>query len=244
MESIPRITRAQSMDALSSQATVAGYKAALLAADRLPPLLPDADDRRRHGRAGEGARARRRRRRPAGDRDRAAARRGRHRLRRPAGRARADREPRRERSSTSASSARRPRAATRGELTPEEQQRSSRRSSRRGSPEFDVVITTAAIPGRPAPRLIPASAVAAMRPGSVIVDLAAETGGNCELTEPGEEVVREGVTIVGLDEPAEHDAVPREPALRAQRLRAAARTSRPRASSRSTGTTRSPPAPA
>src|SRR5207237_4908689 len=65
-------------------------------------------------------------------------------------------------------------------------------------PEFDVVITTAAVPGRPAPRLIPASAVAAMRPGSVIVDLAAETGGNCELTEPGEIAERENVTIVGL----------------------------------------------
>jgi H+-translocating NAD(P) transhydrogenase subunit alpha len=60
------------------------------------------------------------------------------------------------------------------------------------------VITTALIPGRPAPRLIPATAVAAMRPGSVVVDLAAEAGGNCELTEPGEEVVREGVSIVGL----------------------------------------------
>ena len=64
--------------------------------------------------------------------------------------------------------------------------------------EFDVVITTALIPGRPAPRLIPASAVEAMRPGSVIVDLAAEAGGNCELTQPGEEVVARGVTIVGL----------------------------------------------
>jgi NAD(P) transhydrogenase subunit alpha len=60
------------------------------------------------------------------------------------------------------------------------------------------VITTALVPGRPAPKLIPASAVVAMRPGSVIVDLAAEAGGNAELTEPGEEVVREGVTIVGL----------------------------------------------
>jgi H+-translocating NAD(P) transhydrogenase subunit alpha len=65
-------------------------------------------------------------------------------------------------------------------------------------PEFDAVITTAAIPGRPAPRLIPATAVRAMRPGSVIVDLAAETGGNCELTRPGEEIVDGGVTIVGL----------------------------------------------
>src|SRR5437660_10749345 len=60
-----------------------------------------------------------------------------------------------------------------------------------------VVITTALVPGRPAPKLIPASAVVAMRPGSVIVDLAAEAGGNCELTEPGEAVVREGVTILG-----------------------------------------------
>jgi H+-translocating NAD(P) transhydrogenase subunit alpha len=59
------------------------------------------------------------------------------------------------------------------------------------------VITTAAVPGRPAPKIIPASAVEAMRPGSVIVDLAAETGGNCELTVPGEVVVRDGVTIVG-----------------------------------------------
>jgi NAD(P) transhydrogenase subunit alpha len=60
------------------------------------------------------------------------------------------------------------------------------------------VITTALIPGRAAPRLIPTSAVRAMRPGSVIVDLAAEAGGNCELTEPGEVVERQGVTLVGL----------------------------------------------
>src|SRR6201993_689911 len=64
--------------------------------------------------------------------------------------------------------------------------------------EFDAVITPAAVPGRPAPKIIPASAVEAMRPGSVIVDLAAETGGNCELTEPGEIVERSGVTLVGL----------------------------------------------
>jgi H+-translocating NAD(P) transhydrogenase subunit alpha len=64
--------------------------------------------------------------------------------------------------------------------------------------DFDVVITTAAVPGRPAPKIIPASAVEAMRPGSVIVDLAAETGGNCELTEPGSIVERAGVTLVGL----------------------------------------------
>jgi NAD(P) transhydrogenase subunit alpha len=63
--------------------------------------------------------------------------------------------------------------------------------------ESDVVVTTALIPGRPAPELITAAAVAAMRPGSVIVDLAAEAGGNCALTSPGETVVRDGVTIVG-----------------------------------------------
>ena len=80
----------------------------------------------------------------------------------------------------------------------EEQQRQQQEELEARLPEFDVVITTALIPGRPAPRLIPASAVSAMRPGSVIVDLAAETGGNCELTEPGEEVVREDVTIVGF----------------------------------------------
>ena len=65
-------------------------------------------------------------------------------------------------------------------------------------PEFDVVITTAAIPGRRAPVLVTAEAVRGMRAGSVIVDLAAETGGNCELTVPGGEVVESGVTIVGL----------------------------------------------
>ena len=60
---------------------------------------------------------------------------------------------------------------------------------------FDVVITTALVPGRPAPRLVTAAAVEGMRPGSVIVDLAGETGGNCELTEPGQTVVKHGVTI-------------------------------------------------
>ena len=61
----------------------------------------------------------------------------------------------------------------------------------------DVIITTALIPGKPAPKLITADMVKSMRPGSVIVDLAAEQGGNCELTEPGQAVVRHGVTIIG-----------------------------------------------
>ena len=63
--------------------------------------------------------------------------------------------------------------------------------------EVDVIITTALIPGKPAPKLISADMVRSMRPGSVIVDLAAEQGGNCELTEPGQVVVRHGVTIIG-----------------------------------------------
>ena len=61
----------------------------------------------------------------------------------------------------------------------------------------DIIVTTAAIPGRPAPILITADAVRGMQPGSVIVDLAAETGGNCELTKPGETVVENGVKVIG-----------------------------------------------
>ena len=57
------------------------------------------------------------------------------------------------------------------------------------------MITTALVPGRPAPRLVTAAAVEAMKPGSVVVDLAGETGGNCELTEPGQTVVKHDVTI-------------------------------------------------
>src|SRR3569623_1192629 len=63
--------------------------------------------------------------------------------------------------------------------------------------DVDIIITTALIPGKPAPKLITADKVRSMKPGSVIVDLAAEQGGNCELTEPGEVVVRHGVTIIG-----------------------------------------------
>jgi NAD(P) transhydrogenase subunit alpha len=63
--------------------------------------------------------------------------------------------------------------------------------------EVDVIITTALIPGKPAPKLITAEMVRSMKPGSVVVDLAAEQGGNCELTEPGKVVVKHGVTIIG-----------------------------------------------
>ncbi|MCC2674818.1 MAG: transhydrogenase, alpha subunit, partial [Ramlibacter sp.] len=67
----------------------------------------------------------------------------------------------------------------------------------REAKDADIIITTALIPGKPAPKLITAEMVRTMKPGSVIVDMAAEQGGNCELTEPGQAVVKHGVTIVG-----------------------------------------------
>jgi len=196
MESIPRITRAQSMDALSSQATVAGYKGVLLAADRSPKLFPMMMTA-----AGTIAPARV--------------------LVLGAGVAglQAIATARRLGAVVSAFDVR-PAVAeqvkslgatfldlgilgeeTEGgyarELTAEQQEAQQRALEQR-IPDFDVVITTAAVPGRPAPRLIPASAVESMKPGSVVVDLAADTGGNCELTSPGHEISHTGVTIVGL----------------------------------------------
>jgi NAD(P) transhydrogenase subunit alpha len=195
MESIPRITRAQPMDALSSQATVGGYKAALLAAEHLPrffPMLMTAAGTVTPAKVlviGAGV---------AGLQAIATARRlgavvtgfdvrpvvreqieslGANWLDLGVGGAEAE-------------------GGYARELTSEEMQQQQRALEERIG-DFDVVITTAAVPGRAAPRIIPASAVRAMRPGSVIVDLAAETGGNCELTAPGEVVEREGVTIVG-----------------------------------------------
>ena len=196
MESIPRTTRAQSMDALSSQATVGGYKAALLAAEHLPrffPMLMTAAGTVPPAKAlviGAGV---------AGLQAIATAR------RLGAVVTGFDVRPvvREQIESLGANwldlgvSGAEAEGGYARELTPEEMQAQQQALEGRIS-EFDVVITTAAVPGRTAPRIIPASAVAAMRPGSVIVDLAAETGGNCELTEPGEIVQREGVTIVGL----------------------------------------------
>jgi NAD(P) transhydrogenase subunit alpha len=196
MESIPRITRAQSMDALSSQATVSGYKATLLAAERLPkffPMLMTAAGTVAPAKVlvlGAGV---------AGLQAVATAR------RLGAVATGFDVRPvvREQIESLGANwldlgvVGEETAGGYAAELT-EEQQRQQQEELEARLPEFDVVITTALIPGRPAPKLIPASAVAAMRPGSVVVDLAAEAGGNCELTEPGDEVVREGVTIVGL----------------------------------------------
>ena len=76
-------------------------------------------------------------------------------------------------------------------------QQAQRETFAKQAKDVDIIITTALIPGKPAPKLITAEMVQSMRPGSVIVDLAAEQGGNCELTEPGQVVVRHGVTIIG-----------------------------------------------
>jgi NAD(P) transhydrogenase subunit alpha len=195
LESIPRITRAQSMDALSSQATVAGYKGTLIAADRLPrflPMLMTAAGTIPPAKVlvlGAGV---------AGLQAIATARRLGAVVSafdvRPAVREQVE--------SLGATfldvgvSGEETEGGYARELTPE-QQAAQQSELQQRIPTFDAVITTAAIPGRPAPKLITAEAVRAMRPGSVIVDLAAESGGNCELTEPGAEIVDNGVTIVG-----------------------------------------------
>ncbi|HEY7117808.1 MAG TPA: Re/Si-specific NAD(P)(+) transhydrogenase subunit alpha [Tepidisphaeraceae bacterium] len=197
MELIPRITRAQSMDALSSQANLAGYKAVIMAADASPrifPMLMTAAGTLQAARVfviGAGV---------AGLQAIATARR-----------------------LGAVVSAFDVRAAVKEQVQSvgakfvelpletgdaqdsngyakalsAELQRKQAELMMRVIAESDVVITTASIPGQPAPRLIPGAAVERMQPGSVIVDLAAERGGNCELTEPGQTVVRHGVTIIG-----------------------------------------------
>ncbi len=196
MESIPRTTRAQPMDALSSQATVAGYKAVLLAAERLPrffPMLMTAAGTVAPAKVlvlGAGV---------AGLQAIATAR------RLGAVVAGFDVRPvvKEQVESLGATFLE---LGVRGEetaggyareLTEDELLKQQEELAAR-IPDYDVVITTALIPGRPAPKLIPAAAVARMRPGSVIVDLAAEAGGNAEPTEPGEVVERDGVTLIGL----------------------------------------------
>jgi proton-translocating NAD(P)+ transhydrogenase subunit alpha len=197
MEAIPRITRAQSMDALSSQATVSGYRAALIAAQELPrffPMLTTAAGTVRPAKVlvlGAGV---------AGLQAIATARRlgavvqafdvrsavkeqieslGARFLELDMGLEDAE--------------------AAGGYARPltEEEQAKQRDLLAVEIGKMDAVISTAAVPGRRAPLLVTEQAVRNMKPGSVIVDLAAETGGNCELTEAGETVVREDVTIAG-----------------------------------------------
>jgi NAD(P) transhydrogenase subunit alpha len=193
MEAVPRISRAQSMDALSSQANVAGYQAVLLSATtigRIFPMLMTAAGTIPPAKVlvlGVGV---------AGLQALATARR--------LGAVTTGYDVRPEvaeqveslgatfldlgvEASGEGGYAR--------ELTDEEkaQQQQALADAIAG---FDVVITTALVPGRPAPRLVTAASVEKMKPGSVIVDMAGETGGNCELTVPGETTVAHGVTIM------------------------------------------------
>jgi NAD(P) transhydrogenase subunit alpha len=196
LERVPRITRAQSMDILSSQATIAGYKAVLIAAThtvKLMPMLTTAAGNIPPAKAfvvGAGvaglmaiATARRLGAVVSGFDIRAAAREQVLSL----GATFVGPDPQADAEAAGGYA----RAQT-----AEEQERTLAALANHVKDQ-DVVITTAQIPGRPAPRLITAAMVATMRPGAVIVDLAAETGGNCELTRAGEIVDRNGVSIIG-----------------------------------------------
>jgi NAD(P) transhydrogenase subunit alpha len=195
MESIPRISRAQSMDALSSQATVAGYLSVLIAAGELPrffPMLMTAAGTIPPAQVlvlGAGV---------AGLQAIATARRLGAVV-----------------TAFDVRSAVKEQIESLGakffevegigdaegaggyarELTPDEQE-VQRKALTEQMGRSDVIITTALVPGRPAPKLISADAVGGMKPGSVVVDLAAEAGGNCELTKPGETFTTEGGVII------------------------------------------------
>jgi NAD(P) transhydrogenase subunit alpha len=192
MESIPRISRAQSMDALSSQANVGGYKAALLGAEemgRFYPMLMTAAGTIPPAKVlvlGVGV---------AGLQALATAKR--------LGARTTGYDVRPEVAEQVQSLGAQwldlgLEASGEGgyarELTDEERAR-QQQALTDAIKGFDVVITTALVPGRPAPKLVTAEAVQGMKPGSVIVDMAGETGGNCELTEPGQTVVEHDVKI-------------------------------------------------
>jgi NAD(P) transhydrogenase subunit alpha len=195
LDLVPRITRAQAADALSSQAMVAGYRAVLVAAERLPkffPLFMTAAGTVPPARVlvlGAGV---------AGLQAVATARRLGAVV---------------EAYDVRAAAAEEVRSLGARFLELElETQEGAGGYAREQTPEFlarqreligervaaaDAVLTTAAVPGRPAPRLVTTGMVEAMRPGSVVVDLAAESGGNCELSRPGEEIRHGGVTVWG-----------------------------------------------
>ena len=200
LELLPRTTRAQSMDALSSQSTVAGYRGVLIAANRLPRFLPmfmtaaGTVPPAKFLILGAGV---------AGLQAISTARR-----------------------LGAVVSAYDVRAASKGEVeslgakfvdlhlgTAEgsggyaaEQAEEAQRRQREALAPFvaasDVVITTAQIPGRPAPVLVTAEMMQGMRAGSVVVDLASDSGGNVEVSRPGEEIDRDGVSVIGVSNPA------------------------------------------
>jgi NAD(P) transhydrogenase subunit alpha len=197
MDAIPRISRAQMMDALSSQATVAGYKAALIAAETLPrffPLLSTAAGTVFPAKVlvlGAGV---------AGLQAIATARR----LGavvwgydvRPAVKEQVESLGAKFLEFQLTEKELEDRGGYAKQLSEEEQRRQQQWLADQ-TKDFDVVITTALVPGQPAPRLITKETVHRMRPGSVIVDLAAEAGGNCEVTEPGQTVHVNGVIVHG-----------------------------------------------
>ncbi|HSM69549.1 MAG TPA: NAD(P) transhydrogenase subunit alpha, partial [Xanthomonadales bacterium] len=194
MELVPRISRAQSMDVLSSQATVAGYKAVLRAATlapRLFPMLTTAAGTLRPARVvviGAGV---------AGLQAIATARRLGARVE-----AYDIRSAAREQVESLGAKMIDTGVNAEGEggyareLTDDEKQQQAEKLAEHLAVS-DAVVSTAAIPGRPAPKIISRAMVEAMQPGSVIVDLAAESGGNCELTKPGETVTVGGVIVDG-----------------------------------------------
>jgi len=194
MELVPRISRAQGMDVLSSQATVAGYKAVLRAASLLPrlfPMLTTAAGTLRPSSVmiiGAGvaglqaiATARRLGARVEAYDIRAAAREQVESLGAKMIDTGVDAEAE---------------GGYARELTDEEKQRQADKLAEHLA-KSDAVISTASIPGRPAPRIISKQMVEGMSPGSVIVDLSAESGGNCELTEPGSTIRHNGVIVDG-----------------------------------------------
>ena len=194
LELVPRITRAQSMDALSSQATAAGYKAALIGAELSPrflPMLTTAAGTIRPAKVlilGAGV---------AGLMAIATARRlggmvEAYDVRRAAGEQVRSLGAKFLELAINAEAA----GGYARELTPEEKALESKMVSDAVS-QADVVITTAAIPGRKAPVLVTKATVDRMKPGAVLIDLAAETGGNCEVTKAGETIQVGAVTIVG-----------------------------------------------
>ncbi len=194
LELLPRTTRAQAMDVLSSQAAVAGYRAMLIAAEAAPkffPMLTTAAGTLRPSKVlviGAGV---------AGLQAIATAKRLGAQVEgfdvRP--------ETREQIESLGAKFLDLGvNAAGQGgyarELTAEERAAQQAKLAEHVK-TVDVIVTTAAVPGRPSPRIIPASMVDGMKAGAVIVDLAAEGGGNCEATKPGERVERNGVTVIG-----------------------------------------------
>ena len=197
MELIPRITRAQSMDILSSMATIAGYKAVLIAADALPrmfPLLMTAAGTLTPARVliiGAGV---------AGLQAIATARRLGAVVQaydvRPAVKEQIE-SLGAEFIELEIDAGDSEDAGGYAKAQDEAFYRRQREELAKVAGQNDVVVTTAAIPGQPSPLLITADAVRAMDRGSVIVDLASERGGNCELTRPGETVVEDGVQIMG-----------------------------------------------